>query len=85
MPNASPTVPLTNAERISLASLRVEAHGIWKASALVGVSRDTYERAAGGLPIRRGSAALIRMALAKFQLADPQKQYLDHEASSAAD
>lgn len=65
MLNASPMVTLTNAERGSLASLRGEARGIFRAAALLGVSRDTYERAAGGLPIRRGSAALIRMALAK--------------------
>jgi hypothetical protein len=79
MLNAPPTVTLTNAERTALAFLRVEAHGIFRAFALVGVSRDTYERAAGGLPIRRGSAALIRMALAKFQSG---RSNLDHMEAS---
>ena len=70
MPNATPTVTLTNDERSALASRRVEAHGIFQAAAILGVSRDTYERAAGGLPIRRGSAALIRMALEKTKEID---------------
>lgn len=50
-----------------MATVRAKARGIFRASALIGVSRDTYERAAGGLPIRRGSAALIRMALEKIR------------------
>jgi len=70
MPNAKSTVELEKHERHALAAFRAEAHGIWRASALIGVSRDTYERAAGGLPIRRGSAALIRAALKRLGTAE---------------
>jgi hypothetical protein len=70
MPNAQPTVTLTTDERSALVALRTEARGISRASGLVGVSRDTYERAAGGLPIRRGSAALVRTALARTDAID---------------
>ena len=66
MRNTKATVILRNAERGGLTELRLRARSIWRASELVGVSRDTYERAAGGLPIRRGSAALIRAALARL-------------------
>lgn len=67
MKDAKCTVVLSDSERDALAGLRFDAHGIWRASALVGVSRDTYERAAGGLPIRRGSAVLIRLALTRLK------------------
>ena len=66
MQDAKSTVTLTIHERSELAALRAKARGILRASALVGVSRDTYERAAGGLAIRRGSAALIRAALERL-------------------
>jgi hypothetical protein len=66
MQHAESTVVLTIHERTELAALRARARGILRASVLVGVSRDTYERAAGGLGIRRGSAALVRAALVRL-------------------
>jgi hypothetical protein len=36
------------------------------AAAMLGVARHAMERAAGGLGVQRGTAALIRLALAKL-------------------
>jgi hypothetical protein len=72
MANAASTVILMDSERATLARLRTEGGGIWRACVRVGVSRDTYERAAGGLGVRRGSAALIRAALDRIERATPE-------------
>lgn len=79
MQNATATIVLTETERATLAQLRLAIGGIWRACAQVGVSRDTYERAAGGLGIRRGSAALIRIAIAQI---DPSALDTLHKATA---
>jgi hypothetical protein len=71
---ARPTRPihtvttLTTAERASVTRL-MRQHTILGAAAMLGVARHAMERAAGGLGIQRGTAALIRLALARMAAA----------------
>lgn len=54
---------LTAEERTAVTALMRE-HTILGAAGILGVARHAMERAAGGLTIQRGTAALVRMALA---------------------
>lgn len=56
---------LTAAERASVSRL-MRQRTILGAAAMLGVARHAMERAAGGLGVQRGTAALIRLALAKL-------------------
>ena len=51
---------------------RMRAHTIIRAAAILGVARHAMERAAGGLTIQRGTAALIRIALARLAAEEQQ-------------
>jgi hypothetical protein len=64
-PQNLPSVILTPDEQSAVKAI-MRAHGIRRAHLLVGVARHAMERAAGGLTIQRGTAALIRLALARF-------------------
>jgi hypothetical protein len=57
------TTTLTRAERAAVTAL-MRAEGIRRAHLRLGIARHAMERAAGGLTIQRGTAALIRAALA---------------------
>jgi len=59
---AHSTTILAPAEQARVRAI-MTAHGIRRATAIVGVSRHAMERAAGGLTIQRGTAALLRAAL----------------------
>jgi len=60
-----PTVILAGAELTALRQLMTDV-GIRRAHLSLGVCRHAMERAAGGLTIRRGTAALIHAALARL-------------------
>ena len=59
------TTILTSDEQAAVRAM-MAAHGIRRAHVHLGVARHAMERAAGGLTIQRGTAALIREALAKI-------------------
>jgi hypothetical protein len=56
------TVILEKTEQAQIRSL-VEAQGVRRAHAALGISRHAMERAAGGLTIQRGTAALLEQRL----------------------
>jgi hypothetical protein len=56
------TTTLTPDEQAVVTAFMRE-HGIRRAHVYLGVARHAMERAAGGLSIQRGTAALIRAAL----------------------
>jgi hypothetical protein len=56
-------VVLTHDEQAAVRAV-MRARGIRRAHLDLGVARHAMERAAGGLTIQRGTAALIRLALA---------------------
>lgn len=60
------TTTLTPAERAAVDTL-MRTHGIRRAHEILGVARHAMERAAGGLTIQRGTAALVRTALARTE------------------
>lgn len=64
---------LTTAERTAITRL-MRRHTILGAATMLGVARHAMERAAGGLGVQRGTAALIRLALAKMAAAKPGGQ-----------
>lgn len=59
------TTILTPAERAAVTAI-MRTHGIRRAHELLGVARHAMERAAGGLTIQRGTAALLHLALAEL-------------------
>ncbi|MGO9663693.1 MAG: hypothetical protein ACLP66_10325 [Polyangia bacterium] len=68
-----PSVILTPDEQSAVKAI-MRAHGIRRAHMLLGVARHAMERAGGGLTIQRGTAALIRAALAR--LSPPSSEVL---------
>lgn len=68
--HASVCFPATERPRLRALLLRL---GQSRAPALLGASLNALQRAAGGLPIRYGTALAIREALAKFP-ADAQTE-----------
>jgi hypothetical protein len=71
--STSTTVTLEPAERRTLARLRAEGGGLPAIAARLGVSRWAFERAAGGLGVRRGTAMLVRQALARLAAEPPEE------------
>jgi hypothetical protein len=67
----SSTVTLADDELAALRQLMADV-GIRKAHISLHICRHAMERAAGGLTIRRGTAALIRMALASQVQQEPR-------------
>jgi hypothetical protein len=59
------TTTLTPAEQVAVTAI-MRAHGIRRAADLLGIARSAMERAAYGAGIQRGTAALIRAALARL-------------------
>lgn len=59
---ASTTTVMAPSEQAAIRRL-MDALGIERARQRLGVGRSTLERAAGGLTVRRGSAALLRLSL----------------------
>ncbi|MCC6902799.1 MAG: hypothetical protein IT377_27755 [Polyangiaceae bacterium] len=51
----------------------VDAFGVERAARTLGVGRETVLRLAGGLPVRRGSIALVRESLAARDAAAERK------------
>jgi hypothetical protein len=62
------TTTLTPVERAAVTTL-MRTHGIRRAHEILGVARHAMERAAGGLTVQRGTAALVRAALARTECA----------------
>ena len=65
------TTFLTPAEQAEVTAI-MRTHGLRRAHERLGVARHAMERAAGGLTIQRGTAALIRAALAKIDHPTPE-------------
>jgi hypothetical protein len=65
MTNGTFGIPLRREE---IATLRrvVSAQGVVRAAQRLGISRGVLERALGGLGVRAGSGALVRLALAEL-------------------
>jgi hypothetical protein len=62
-PQTLPSVILTVDEQAAVRAM-MRTLGIRRAHVQLGVARHAMERAAGGLTVQRGTAALIRLALA---------------------
>ena len=65
MSNRAFGVPLSPIE-VAAVRIVVRAHGVAEAARRLGVSRGVVERGLGGLGIRLGSVALLRMALTRI-------------------
>ncbi len=66
---ATHTTTILTADEQAAVQALMEAHGIRRAHVHLGVARHAMERAAGGLTIQRGTAALIRAALSRIDCA----------------
>ena len=64
--NATHTTTILSADEQAAVRAIMAANGIRRAHVHLGVARHAMERAAGGLTIQRGTAALIREALARI-------------------
>lgn len=56
------TTQLDPSEQAEVNAIKA-AHGLKAAHKMLGIGRHSMERAAGGLTIQKGTAALIRLAL----------------------
>ncbi len=63
-PTIPTSLPLVHRQRLQRL---VEARGTLGAAEALSASRGVVERAAGGLPCRRGSIALLALALAELK------------------
>ena len=70
--NATHTTTILTADEQASVRAIIAAHGIRRAHVHLGVARHAMERAAGGLTIQRGTAALIRAVLAKIDRSKPE-------------